>query len=87
MRIPGLAAYYETLAAEVIERNAWRRIYRERRREHTAPGPVIRYVPYGGIYKRLNESGSFMGYVDRGPDGEWMPAEVVPLVEARPNKS
>lgn len=80
VKLPGLGAYYDFLAAERVTYLARRREDRERQREHEANGPVFRYVPYGGIYMMMNESGSFMGYVDRDESGEWVSAEVRPLL-------
>lgn len=80
VRLPGLTAYYDRAAENYVNYKIRCREDREREAERVAPGPVFRYVPYAGIYMMMNEAGSFMGYVDRMPDGAWVPAEPVPLL-------
>ncbi len=79
MQLPGLSGYYDTLAAQYVCYLERCREDRERQREHEANGPVIRYVPYGGVYVALNEGGAKLGYFDR-VNGQWVPAEPKPLL-------
>ncbi len=80
MILPGLTGYHETMAEYYVNYKIRCREEREEERERTAPGPMFRYIPYGGIYMMTNESGSFMGYVDRNESGAWVPARVRPLL-------